>query len=146
MNIRHLSTLRSGLHEPGNANPCQRHSSQRNLLELTLSALAMTLPMIPVLLGCLIAIIPATLQGEPEDYTEPQLYGMRPNPNDESEMGPIGATGIEARIYKGVKVTVEAVHPDTPAFGKFGKGDVILGVNGEKLVGEESAACCLARP
>ena len=61
---------------------------------------------------------------------------MRPNPNHESEMGPIGATGIEARVYKGVKVTVEEVHPDTPAFGKFSKGDVILGVNGAMLQGK----------
>ena len=47
---------------------------------------------------------------------------MRPNPGHESEIGPIGATGIEARIYKGVKVTVDEVHPDTPAFGKFARG------------------------
>ena len=93
-------------------------------------------PMIPLLLGCLIAIIPATLQGAPEYYTEPQVYGMRPNPDHESEMGPIGATGIEARVYKGVRVTVEEVHPDTPAFGKFSKGDVILGVNGAMLQGK----------
>jgi hypothetical protein len=92
--------------------------------------------MIPLLLGCLIATIPATLQGAPDYYTEPQVYGMRPNPDHESEMGPIGVTGIEARIYKGVKVTVEEVHPDTPAFGRFDKGDVILGVNGEKLLGK----------
>ena len=91
---------------------------------------------IPVLLGCLIAIISGTLQGAPEVYNEPQVYGMRPNPDHESEMGPIGATGIEARIYKGVRVTVEEVHPDTPAFGKFSKGDVILGVNGAMLLGK----------
>ena len=101
-------------------------------------------PMIPVLLGCLIAIIPATLQGAAEYYTEPQFYGMRPNPNGETEMGPIGATGIEARIDKGVKVTVEEVQPDTPASGKFSKGDIILGVNGAKLPGGIRWSC-LAR-
>ena len=69
-------------------------------------------------------------------YTEPQLYGMRPNPNAETEMGPIGATGVDARIYKGVRVTVENIQPNTPASGKFSKGDVILGVNGAKLEGK----------
>ncbi|MEI7900534.1 MAG: DUF6288 domain-containing protein [bacterium] len=54
-------------------------------------------------------------------YTEPQLYGMRPNPNAETEMGPIGATGMDARIYKGVRVTVENVQPNTPASGKNGE-------------------------
>lgn len=136
MNIPHRTNPESGSREPGNAKPRQRFSSRRNWLTLALSALTMNLPMTPVPLGCLIATIPATLQGEPEYYTEPQIYGMRPNPNGEAEMGPIGATGIEARTYKGVRVTVEEVHPDTPAFGKFSKGDVILGVNGENLVGK----------
>jgi len=69
-------------------------------------------------------------------YTEPQIYGMRPNPNGESELGPVGVTGIEARIYKGVTVTVEATQPDTPAQGKFDKGDIIVGVNGVMLKGK----------
>jgi len=70
-------------------------------------------------------------------YDEPQLYGMRPNPNGEYHLGPIGATGIETRIYKGVKVTVEKTVPNTPAHGKFSKGDIIFGVNGAKLKGKD---------
>ncbi len=69
-------------------------------------------------------------------YTEPQVYATRPNPAGERELGPIGATGIEARIYKGVKVTVEDTQPNTPAHGKFDKGDIIVGVNGVSLKGK----------
>ena len=89
-----------------------------------------------VSLACIMALVPATAQGAAEYYTEPQLFGMRPNPNAESEMGPIGATGIEARIYPGVRVTVENIQPNTPAVGKFNKGDVVLGINGAKLEGK----------
>jgi hypothetical protein len=85
--------------------------------------------------GTLMLSPDATARSPAEYYTEPQIYGMRPNPNGELELGPIGATGIEARIYKGVTVTVEATQPDTPATGKFTKGDVILGVNGAALKG-----------
>ena len=94
------------------------------------------IPGMPVILLCLMALVPATAPGAAEYYTEPPLYGMRPNPNAENEMGPVGATGIEARIYKGVRVTVEDIEPNTPAHGKFTKGDVILGVNGAKLEGK----------
>lgn len=134
MNITHPSSICSGLLKPEYMKPDQRPSSSRKLLASALSALTMVLPLI---LACLTAIFPAALQGAPDYYIEPQIYGMRPNPNGESEMGPIGATGIEARIYKGVKVTVEEVHPDTPAFGKFSKGDVILGVNGAMVQGKD---------
>ena len=89
-----------------------------------------------VSLACIMALVPAAAPGAAEYYTEPQLYGMRPNPNAESEMGPIGATGIEARIYPGVRVTVESIQPNTPASGKLSKGDVVLGVNGAMLEGK----------
>jgi C-terminal processing protease CtpA/Prc len=89
-----------------------------------------------VLLLCIMALVPAAAQEASAYYTEPQLYGMRPNPNAETPLGPIGATGIEARIYKGVRVIVENTQPNTPARGKFSKGDVILGVNGAKLEGK----------
>lgn len=71
-----------------------------------------------------------------EYYTEPPLYGLRPNPGADSEFGPIGVTGIEARIGKGVQVIVESVQPGTSATGKFNKGDIIIGVNGAKLAGK----------
>ncbi len=89
-----------------------------------------------VLLPYIMAIVPAAAQGASEYYTEPQIYGMRPNPRGERELGPIGATGIAARIYKGLRVTVEDTQPNTPAHGKFNKGDIILGVNGAKLKGK----------
>jgi len=93
-------------------------------------------PWTSVLLLCIMALVPAAAQEASAYYTEPQLYGMRPNPNAETPLGPIGATGIEARIYKGVRVIVENTQPNTPARGKFSKGDVILGVNGAKLEGK----------
>jgi len=93
-------------------------------------------PWRPVFLACIAALGPAAAPGAPEYYTEPPLYGMRPNPNTETEMGPIGATGIEARIYPGVRVTVENIQPNTPAVGKLSKGDVVLGINGAKLEGK----------
>ncbi len=78
----------------------------------------------------------AAAQAPSEYYTQPQVYGTRPNPAGECELGPIGATGIEARIYKGVTVTVEGTQTNTPADGKFAKGDVITGVNGVSLKGK----------
>ena len=89
-----------------------------------------------VSLACIMALGPAAAPGASEYYAEPQLYGMRPNPNAETEMGPIGATGIEARIYPGVRVTVESIQPNTPAYGKLSKGDVVLGINGAMLAGK----------
>ena len=89
-----------------------------------------------VLLPLVMAIGRAAAQSPSEYYTEPPIYGMRPNPNAEVELGPIGATGIEARIYKGVAVTVEGIQPDTPAAGRFSKGDIIVGVNGVSLKGK----------
>ena len=55
----------------------------------------------------------ATLLAAEKYYDEPQLYGMRPNPSHEYHLGPIGVTGIETRIYKGMKVTVEKTVPLT---------------------------------
>ena len=89
-----------------------------------------------VLLLHIMAVGSATAQSPSDYYTEPQVYGMRPNPNGEAELGPIGVTGIEARIYKGVRVIVEGAQPNTPAEGKFSKGDIILGVNGTRLRGK----------
>ncbi|MDP6116384.1 MAG: DUF6288 domain-containing protein [Planctomycetota bacterium] len=87
------------------------------------------------LLPLFMAMVPATAQSPSDYYTEPQIYGMRPNPRGEVALGQIGVTGIEARIYRGVKVTVEETAPNTPAHGKFTKGDIIIGVNGVALKG-----------
>ena len=89
-----------------------------------------------LLLPHLLAIVPAAAQSPSEYYTEPQIYGMRPSPGREYELGPIGVTGIVARIYKGVTVAVESTQPNTPAHGRFAKGEIILGVNGAKLRGK----------
>ena len=93
-------------------------------------------PWMLVLLPYIMAIVPAAARDPSGYYTEPQIYGMRPNPRGEVELGPIGATGIEARIYRDVKVTVEDTRPYTPAHGKFSTGDIILGVNGAMLRGK----------
>lgn len=72
----------------------------------------------------------------PEDYyTEPQVYANRPNPNREYDAFPVGVTGLEAVIKKGVVVAIEKIQPGTPAFGKFKTGDIIVGVNGVLLKG-----------
>lgn len=69
-------------------------------------------------------------------YTQPQVYGTRLNPKSQLGLSSIGVTGIVAHIYRGVTVTVEDTQPNTPAHGKFNKGDVIVGVNGELLKGK----------
>jgi hypothetical protein len=79
----------------------------------------------------------AAAQSPSEYYTEPQLYGDRPNPNQEYRIPQvIGVSGIMARIDKGVTVTVEETQPNTPAAGKFNKNDIIVGVNGVLLKGK----------
>ena len=65
-----------------------------------------------------------------EYYSGPREYSMRPSPNQEWNMGPIGVTGIQARIYRGMKVTVDEVYVGSPADGKLQKGEVILGLDG----------------
>lgn len=70
-------------------------------------------------------------------YTEPQVYTSRPNPNREVDAFPVGVTGLEACIKKGVVVTVRGTQPGTPATGKFQKGDILLGVNGTLLKGKD---------
>ena len=52
-----------------------------------------------VLLLHVMAIAPAAAQNPADYYTTPQVYGTRPNPRGEKDLGPIGVTGIRARIY-----------------------------------------------
>jgi len=98
-----------------------------NRIELVLALFAILMAMLAV---------PATAQRTPDYYTESQIHKSRPYPTREYDLGPIGVTGIEARIYPGVLVTVEQTQPNTPAYGKFNKGDVIVGVNGVVLKGK----------
>ena len=69
-------------------------------------------------------------------YTEEHVYKSRPNPSREMEFECIGTTGIKARIYRGVAVTVEGAVPNSPAEGKFKKGQIITAVNGKALKGK----------
>jgi len=45
----------------------------------------------------------------------------------------IGVTGIYATIEKGLLVTVDSTEPNTPAAGKFQKGDILVKVNGKAV-------------
>ena len=71
-------------------------------------------------------------------YSEPQVFDSRPRVDREMHVGHIGVTGIRARIYKGVVLKVEKTEPDTPAHGKFTKGNVITGINGVSLEGKNA--------
>jgi hypothetical protein len=59
------------------------------------------------------------MHSTPISAADSQIYGMRPNPGREFKLGPIGATGIIAHIYKGMQITVKRninviVLPDSP--------------------------------
>lgn len=68
-------------------------------------------------------------------YAQPPVYHSRPSESRTMEFGHIGPTGVVLYINEGVTLTVEAVQPGSPAEGKFTKGDVILGVNGQRHQG-----------
>ena len=68
-----------------------------------------------VLVYSLVALLWAAPGKAAEYYTEPQIYGSRPPVDRETRLGNIGPTGIEARIGRGVIVTVEGTQPGTPA-------------------------------
>ena len=68
-------------------------------------------------------------------YTEPQVFSSRPRADKEMALDCIGATGIKARVYKGVVLKVEGIIPGSPAAGKFEVGQIISGVNGSDLRG-----------
>lgn len=68
-------------------------------------------------------------------YTEPKVYSFRPRVDQARDFGPIGVTGIEATLKKGVAVTITAVHTPSPAAGKCVPGEIVLGVNGKALKG-----------
>lgn len=64
---------------------------------------------------------------------EGQIFQSRPQPDREMEAGHIGPTGIIGRFYRKVVLKVEDTEKGTPAEGKFNKGDIIAGVNGQSL-------------
>lgn len=77
---------------------------------------------------------PAAKSGD-SHYTGEKIYQSRPDPARDVPFGWIGATGVMARVYPGVTVKVEKTMPGSPADGKFGKGEIITGVNGVSLKG-----------
>jgi hypothetical protein len=70
-----------------------------------------------------------------DHYTEPPLFSLRPSPAAESNFGCVGATGLMLRVYPGVVLKVEDMTPQSPAAGKFTKGEIISGINGVAIKG-----------
>jgi len=64
-----------------------------------------------------------------------QIYSSRPDLKTQKNINCIGATGIKARIYKGLVVKFEGAVPNSPADGKFTVGQIIIGVNGVPFEG-----------
>ena len=61
------------------------------------------------------------------------IYTSRPSAKTQQNINCIGATGIKARIYKGLVVKVEGLIANSPADGKFKIGQIITGVNGQSF-------------
>ena len=64
-----------------------------------------------------------------------KIYTSRPTEKTQQNINCIGATGIKARIYKGLVVKVEGFTENSPADGKMKVGQVIIGVNGKSFEG-----------
>jgi hypothetical protein len=88
-----------------------------------------------ILLCCLLSIIGAVVYAGENDYTEEKLFDSRPRLDHEMDVGHIGPTGIKGRVNRGGVLKVEGAEKETPAEGKFNKGDVIAGVNSKALKG-----------
>lgn len=67
---------------------------------------------------------------------EHEMFGLRvPGEKEYGHFGHVGVTGLVLRFHPGRVLKVERVLPDTPAAGKFAPGDVLVGVNGIALEG-----------
>ncbi len=77
---------------------------------------------------------PAAAGGDASPVGE-KIYLSCPEPDRETYFGCIGATGLMARVYPGMTVTVEKTMPGSPAEGKFTPGDIVTGINGTALAG-----------
>ena len=64
-----------------------------------------------------------------------QIYKSRPSERTQMNIKSIGATGIQARIYKGLTVKIEGTAEDSPSEGKFKVGQILTGVNGVDFEG-----------
>jgi hypothetical protein len=63
------------------------------------------------------------------------IYKSRPSEKTQQNINCIGATGIKARIYRGLVVKVEGLTENCPADGKIKVGQIITGVNGKSFEG-----------
>ncbi len=88
------------------------------------------------LLAATLLLVSFACSGAQSDNTpETQIYTGRPKADRETPFGHIGVTGVMARIYRDVTLKVEKTVPDSPADGKFAKGDIITSINGVALKG-----------
>ncbi len=70
---------------------------------------------------------------------EHEMFGVRaPREDQDGHFGHVGVTGLQLRFQPGRVLTVERVLPDTPADGLFEPGEMILGVNGMALEGNNA--------
>ncbi len=90
------------------------------------------IPILALLLGGFFTeVVNAAMSSGPDE----KIFAMRPKENASRSLGHIGPTGILAHIETGVTVTIEGAREGSPADGKFEKGEVIIGVNGQPLKG-----------
>ncbi|MBT8045388.1 MAG: hypothetical protein KJO79_10595, partial [Verrucomicrobiae bacterium] len=86
---------------------------------------------------CMTAGLISLTQANAEKVVNPeQVYQLRPSEKSEMPFSHIGVTGIQARIYPGMLVRVESLIGDSPADGKFKKGEILTGINGVNLKGK----------
>ncbi|MFU8847525.1 MAG: DUF6288 domain-containing protein [Opitutales bacterium] len=86
---------------------------------------------------CLSVSSISCLQADSEKAAESErVYQLRPSEKSEMAIPYIGATGIVARIHRGLVVKVESLMPDSPAADKFAEGEILTGVNGIALQGK----------
>ncbi len=98
--------------------------------------------------GLLLAVVlaaPSVGRADPPDAAEQpfpvehEMFGVRqPREGDHAHFGHVGVTGLMLRFHPGRVLRVERVLPDTPAVGRFSPGDVIAGVNGIALEGNNA--------
>jgi hypothetical protein len=94
-------------------------------------------PQIRLCAACLAISLASLATATAEKAVESeQVYQLRPSEKSEMAMSHIGATGICARIHRGIVVQVESLVKDSPADGKFAKGEILTGVNGVQLEGK----------
>ncbi len=94
----------------------------RTLIPAALASVAVT---------CLAAVALAA----DDYYPDERVFVSRPKIEQSVPVGHIGPTGIIAHINPGDLLTVEGTQEGSPAEGRFVKGEVIVGVNGNTLKG-----------